>query len=378
MAKFLALTSFGLRDVLEEEINSLGLKVVGREATGIFFQSNWEGAYRANLCLRTATKILLPLLDFPAYKPDELYNNIRKHDFTKYINPNQTLSIDAHVRESALQDQRFVAMKIKDAIVDQFRERCHQQRPNVDRDNPALDVIVRIFKNKVSVALNTTGRTLSMRGYRQSSVKAPLREHLAAGLIEMTGWNSDSQPLVDPMCGSGTFLIEAALKALNIPPGSFKKGFAFQGFKNFQPETWSKVLGECLDKEGTHIPAQIYGMDISGRALGAAKQNGERAGVDDFITFKKGPVATLEPPPGNTPGIVIVNPPYGERLGVTEELKDVYRDLAHSLKQGFRGWKLFVLSGNSELTGSLRLKSKIRHRVYNGNLDCRFMEYHIR
>ena len=377
MAKFLALTSFGLRDILEEEINNLGLKVVDREATGVFFKSNWEGAYRANLCLRTATKILLPVLDFPAYNSKDLYHNVRKHDFTKYISPDQSLSIDAHVRESVFQDQRFVAMKVKDAIVDQFREKCNNQRPDVDRDNPALEVIVRVFKNKTSVAVNTTGETLSLRGYRRSSVMAPLREHVAAGLIEITGWNG-LQPLLDPMCGSGTLLIEGALKALNVPPGSLRKGFAFQGLKTFQPESWSNVLDECLDKEQTHIPAKIYGMDISGKALQAAEKNAERAGVAGLITFKKGPVVTLEPPPGKTPGIVIVNPPYGERLGITEELKDVYRDLAHSLKQGFQGWKLFLLSGNSKLTGALRLKAERRHRVYNGNLDCRFLEYRIR
>ena len=377
MAKFLALTSFGLRDVLEEEIKNLGLNIVDREATGIFFESNWEGAYRANLCLRTATKILLPVLDFPAYNPDDLYHNVQKHDFTKYIRADQTLSIDAHVRESALQDQRFVAMKIKDAIVDQFRDKCDGVRPDVDRDNPALDIVVRVYKNIVSLAVNTTGPTLSMRGYRHDSVMAPLREHLAAGLIEMTGYDGH-QPLVDPMCGSGTFLIEAALKALNIAPGSLRKRFAFQGFKTFQEEAWSRVLEDVLDQEYSNIPAKIYGMDINGKALQAAQNNADRAGVTDFITFKQGPIVTLEPPPGSTPGIVIINPPYGERLGITEGLKDVYRDLAFSLKQGYKGWKLFLLSGNSELTGALRLKAERRHRVYNGNLDCRFLEYQIR
>ncbi|MCB0385877.1 MAG: RNA methyltransferase [Bdellovibrionales bacterium] len=377
MAKFLALTSFGLRDVLEDEIREMGLKIVDKEATGVFFESNWEGAYRANLCLRTATKILLPVLDFPAYKPEDLYHNIQKHDFTKYIRPDQTLSIDAHVRESALQDQRFVAMKIKDAIVDQFRDRCDGQRPDVDRDNPALDVVVRVYRNEVNVSVNTTGPTLSMRGYRKSSVMAPLREHLAAGLIRMTGWDGHS-PLMDPMCGSGTFLIEAALMALNVAPGTFRKRFAFQGFKGFQEDAWKTVLEEAMDKEYTNIPYKIYGMDINGVALKSAQENAEDAGVSEYITFKKGPIVTLEPPPGNTPGIMVVNPPYGERLGITEDLKDVYRDLAHSLKQGFKGWKLFLLSGNQELTAALKLKAEKRHRVYNGNLDCRFLEYHIR
>ncbi|MCC7403073.1 MAG: RNA methyltransferase [Bdellovibrionales bacterium] len=377
MAKFLALTSFGLRDILEEEIKELGLKIVDREATGIFFESNWEGAYRANLCLRTATKILLPVLDFPAYKPEDLYHNIQKHDFTKYIRPEQTLSIDAHVRESALQDQRFVAMKIKDAIVDQFRDKCDGVRPDVNRETPDLDVVVRLSRNTVSVAINTTGPTLSMRGYRKSSVEAPMREHLAAGLLRMTGWDGTT-PLMDPMCGSGTFLIEAALIGLNIAPGTLRKKFAFQGFKGFQKEAWEKVLEDVMEKEYPSMPTKLYGLDINSTALAAAKANADRAGVDDYIEFKRGPVVTLEPPPVDRPGIVIVNPPYGERLGITEELKDVYRDLAHSLKVGFKGWKLFLLSGNQELTGALKLKAERRHRVYNGNLDCRFLEYHIR
>lgn len=176
----------------------------------------------------------------------------------------------------------------------------------------------------------------------------------------------------------GNFLIEAGLMALNIAPGTLRKRFAFQGFKGFQEDAWKTVLEEAMDKEFTNIPSKIYGFDIDGMALRAARANAEGAGVSDFITLKKAPIVTLEPPPGNVPGIVIVNPPYGERLGITEELKDVYRDLAHALKVGFKGWKLFLLSGNQDLTAALKLKAEKRHRVYNGNLDCRFLEYHIR
>jgi 23S rRNA G2445 N2-methylase RlmL len=376
MAKFLALTSIGLRDVLEEELNDLGFKVIEKDLTGLSFESNWAGCYRANLCLRTATKILLPVLDFPAYKPEDLYHNLRKHDFTKYIRPDQTISVDAHTRESALQDQRLVAMKTKDAIVDQFREKF-DIRPNVERDNPDLEIVVRVLKNTVSVAINTSGDSLSIRGYRKHAVEAPIREHLAAGLLAMTGWDG-KVPLLDPMCGSGTFLTEAALKALNVAPGTFRRHFAFQGHLNFQPEVWSQVLDEVVEGEFDNIPAKLYGYDRDGKALISAKKNAEAAGVRESIIFEKGNVTTLQAIAGVPPGIVIVNPPYGERMGISEDLKDVYRDLAFSLKQNFKGWKLFLLSGNEELTGAMRLKAERKIKVYNGNLDCRFLEYNIR
>ena len=376
MPEFLAVTSRGLIDVLSDEVAALGLTVVNKSAAGVLFESNWEGCYRANLELRTATRILKPVLDFPAYEPEELYNNIQKHDFTKYITAQQTLAVDASVRESAFRDQRFVAMKVKDAVVDQFREKYSGERPNVDTENPTLRLMVRVVKSQVSVSIDTSGDSLSQRGYRTEAGEAPLREHLAAGLVALSDWQ-ENVTIIDPMCGSGTILIEAALRARRIAPGSFHKKFAFQNFKGFQPEAWDRIVTQAIDSEIEKPGMHFYGFDVSSRMIRMAKNNAERAGVDGEITFAASAVDVLTPPEGLEPGLLIVNPPYGERLGITEELKDVYRDLAFSLKHNFKGWTCWILSGNEQLTGALKLKASRRMPIFNGPIECRFLEYKI-
>jgi len=375
MPQFIAVTSKGLADVLAEELTQLNLKVLEKGPAGVTFEGNWEGCYRANLHLRTATRVLKPILDFPAYQPEELYTNILKHDFTKYISVKDTLAIDASVRDSSFRDQRFVVMKVKDAIVDQFREK-YNERPDVDSKNPDLQVMVRIIKNQVSVAIDTTGENLSQRGYRREAGEAPLREHLGAALVQMTGWKQDCA-IVDPMCGSGTLLIEAALMAKKIAPGTLRKKFAFQKFADFKPELWDKAVTEALGQEIETVPEGLhfYGYDIDRRVLEVAKRNAERAGVDDLITFQREPVQTLTAPVPT--GLMLVNPPYGERLGIDEQLKDVYRDLAYTMKQNFKGWNCWILSGNEELSKALKLKSTRRIPVFNGAIECRFLEYKI-
>lgn len=373
MAQFFAVTSKGLADVLAQELTDLGLKVLEKGPAGVSFDTNWEGCYRANLELRTATRIIKPVLDFPAYEPQELYHNIQKHDFTKYISVKDTFTIDANVRESSFRDQRFVAMKIKDGIADQFREKFGE-RPDIDNENPDLRIMVRVMKNQVSVAVDTTGDNLSQRGYREEAGEAPLREHLAAGLIKMTGWD-ESLPLVDPMCGSGTLLIEAALMQRKVAPGSLRKKFAFQKFAGFQAEAWDKVVTESMNRETPPSGIHFYGYDRDSKVVRVARRNAERAGVDDMITFEPCAVDMLQRPVER--GMMVINPPYGERLGVTEELKDVYRDLAYTLKRQFQGWSCWLLSGNEELTKALKLKSSRRVPVYNGAIECRWLEYKV-
>jgi putative N6-adenine-specific DNA methylase len=268
-----------------------------------------------------------------------------------------------------------VALKVKDAIVDQFREKFGE-RPNVDAKNPDLRVMVRVTKNQVNVAIDTSGENLSQRSYREEAGEAPLREHLAAALVKMTGWNGDV-PIVDPMCGSGTLLIEAALMARSVAPGTLRKKFAFQKFSEFKPEIWDKMVTEAMDTETEAGPHGIhfYGYDVDSRVLQMARRNAERAGVEHLITFEKQPIQTLTAPVQK--GLMILNPPYGERLGVTEELKDVYKDLAFTWKQNFKGWNCWLLSGNEELTRALKLKATRRIPIFNGTLECRFLEYKI-
>lgn len=371
MPEFFASTAKGLVEPLEAELEALGLALVDRTVGGVFFESSWEGAYKANLHSRCASRILKPVLDFTAYQPEELYGNILRHDFTKYIDPDQTLSIDVSVKESKMHDQRFVAMKIKDAIVDQFREKFGK-RPDVDNANPDLRIHVRAIRNHFSVALDTSGTSLFMRGYRKETGDAPLKENLAAGLILLTGWDQKS-PLVDLMCGSGTFLIEAAMMALNVAPGIHRNRFGFQNWKNFDEKIWDKLVDEAASAEKEDIDFKLYGFDIDKKAIAATKENAKRAGVDHVLELKREPVATITAPAEK--GTIIVNPPYGARIGDEDNLRDVYRDLGFTLKHRYKGWDCWLLSGSKELIMDLKLKSTRRHFVYNGNIECRFLKY---
>lgn len=371
MPQFFASTARGLVDPLENELKELGLKVTDKTVGGVFFESNWEGCYKANLQSRMASRILKPILDFTAYQPEELYTQILRHDYTKYIRPDQTISIDVTIKDSKMRDQRFVAMKIKDAVVDQFREKFGE-RPNVDNDSPALRLHVRAVKNQFNVAVDTSGDSLFMRGYRKEVGEAPLKENLAAGLISLAEWDRQS-PLVDFMCGSGTFLIEAAMMAMNIAPGIHRKRFGFQNWLSFDEGVWDKLVQEAMDAEKEELPFKLYGFDIDRKAIMIAKTNARAAGVDEVIEFKKESVATVEPPVEK--GLAICNPPYGARIGDEDNLRDVYRDLGFTLKHRFKGWDCWILSGNKDLIMDLKLKATRKHFVFNGNIECRFLKY---
>lgn len=376
MPRFLATTSPGLAEVLESEIQDLGLKVLGKNQVGVRFESNWQGCYLANLKLRTAIRVLMPVLDFSAYQNDDLYFNVKKHDFTKYISAHQTIAVDATVSDSPkFKDQRFVALKVKDAIVDQFREKF-DKRPNVDSKDPHLKVHVRIKKNDVSVSVDTTGEPLFKRGYRRATVQAPVKEHMAAGLLMMSGWKP-GVPLVDPMCGSGTFLFEAALMAMNKAPGLLREDYSFMYWKNFQDEAWEKVYEEVKAEEIPLPDDQILvGYDNFYKAIDASMKNAEVLGLQNKILFKKQELEELRAPAES--GIVVVNPPYGVRLGEVERLEEDYARLSKALKENFQGWEFWILSGQKELTPVLRMKSKQRYPVQNGPIECRFLGYVVR
>lgn len=371
MPQFFASTARGLSEALETELKGMGLSVTERVQAGVFFDSNWEGCYYANLHSRLASRILKPILDFTAYQPDELYNQIQRHDFTKYIRPDQTVMVDASTRDSMMHDQRFMAMKVKDAIVDQFREKFGE-RPNVDNKHADLRVHVRAVNNQFSVAIDTSGQSLFQRGYRKNAVDAPLKENLAAGLLMLTEWDKQS-PLVDFMVGSGTFLIEGAMMAMNIAPGVHRREFGFMRLANFDKPLWEKLVEEAMDQEKTELPFKFYGYDIDRKAITIATENARSAGVDDVIELKRETVATVEPPVEK--GLIVVNPPYGMRIGDEDNMRDVYRDLSFTLKHRFKGWDAWVLAGNKDLITDLKLKSTRKFLIYNGAIECRFLKY---
>jgi 23S rRNA G2445 N2-methylase RlmL len=371
MAQFIATAPKGLVDALAQELRNLDLNVVETRAGGVLFDCNWEGCYKANLHSRLASRILKPVLDFYAYQPEELYEHILKHDFTKYIKPEQSITIDVSIKESMLRDQRFVAMKVKDAIVDQFRDK-YGVRPDVDNFNPALRVHVKVYKNQFNVSIDTSGDSLFARGYRKEVVDAPVKENLAAGLIVLSGWDQKS-PLVDFMCGSGTFLIEGAMMALNIAPGIQRKRFGFMNFLNFDRDAWGKLVDEAVAQEKEDLDFKFYGYDIDKKAIAIAKTNARSAGVDNVIEFARQAVALVDPPVEK--GLIMVNPPYGIRIGDEDNVRDVYRDLSFTLKHKFKGWDAWILSGNKDLIADLKLKSTRKHFVFNGNIECRFLKY---
>ncbi len=371
MPEFFASTARGLVEPLEIELKNLGLKITEKTNGGVYFESNWEGCYKANLHSRLASRIIKPVLDFSAYQPEELYEQILRHDFTKYIEPDQTISVDVSIKESKMRDQRFVAMKIKDAIVDQFREKFGT-RPDVENENPDLRIHVRAIKNQFAVGVDTSGSSLFMRGYRKMTGDAPLKENLAAGLIKLTGWDEKST-LVDPMCGSGTFLIEAAMMALNVAPGIHRKSFGFQNWKNFDEEAWDKILDEAINAEKEELDFKFYAFDLDRKVIQIAKDNARAAGVDHVIEFKAATVSTVQAPVEK--GMMIVNPPYGARIGDEDNLRDVYRDLGYAMKHNFKNWDCWILSGNKDLIADLKLKSTRKIFVFNGNIECRFLKY---
>ncbi|HND85908.1 MAG TPA: N-6 DNA methylase, partial [Pseudobdellovibrionaceae bacterium] len=262
---------------------------------------------------------------------------------------------------------------VKDAIVDQFRDKFGV-RPDVEKHGADLVIQVRAVKNQFSLSVDLSGESLFKRGYRKEALEAPLKENLAAGLLRLAEWDRVS-PIVDPMCGSGTILIEAAMMALNMAPGSHRKNFGFQNWLNFDEEAWEKVLDEAAETEKQDLDFKLFGFDIDRKAISIAKANAKVAGVDHVVEFKSEPVATLNPPVPE--GMIVTNPPYGARIGDEDNLRDVYRDLSYTLKNRFPGWTAWILAGNKDLVSDLKLKSTRKFQVFNGNIECRLLKYEI-
>lgn len=373
MPHFFATTPRGLESVLRGELDALGLTKNKEGIAGVSFSCNWKECYKANLEVTSASRILYPVLDFPAYNPDQIYDHVLKHDWTKYIDVKQTLAVDSSVRDGIIRDLRIAALKTKDAVVDQFREK-YGERPNVDTENPDLQISIRLVRNQATVSLDTSGGSLHARGYRDRGAPAPLKENLAAALIKMTGWDQKS-PLMDPMCGSGTFCIEAALMALRIPPGSFRRRFGFQRWKTYQKDAFLELSEEAGRNQLSDVPFRVYGSDVDGRAVAAARANSENAGTETVTLFKN--VDLLEVIPAPTPGIVITNPPYGERLGEQKDLVSLYQKLGKLFKEKFQGWKCFVLASDPVLVEAIGLSPTKSHRVFNGAIECRLVRFDV-
>ena len=368
---YIAKTFAGLEEVLAEEIKKLGginIKTVNR---AVIFKGDKALLYKTNYLCRTAIRVLVPISTFRAENENELYKQILKIKWEDYIHLNGTFSIDGITSYSNITHSKYLALKTKDAVADRFREK-YGRRPNVDTKDPDVKINVRVFRNECTVSLDSSVESLHKRGYRIGTGPAPLNEVLAAGMIQLSGWDGNSN-FIDPMCGSGTLPIEAAMFAGNIPAGKFREQFGFARWKDFDKELWQKVRddAEAAQKEYKH---QIIGSDRSGRILNVARENVASAGLEDVISLKARYIDDVEPPAGG--GVMITNPPYGERIKV-EDIKKLYSEIGDALKTNFEGYSAWIISSDKEALKFIGLRPSRKITLFNGPLESGFYKFEI-
>lgn len=368
----LATTLFGLEEVLESELKSLGAENTELHTRSVSFEGDRALLYRANLKLRTALRVLIPISRFEAEDEDALYAGIRSIDWEAYMRVTDTFAVYATVNSAEFTHSHYTALRSKDAIADYFREK-RGRRPNVDVQSPKVTIRVHIFKNEVSILLDSSGDSLHMRGYRMEKVMAPLNEVLAAGMIRLSGWEP-GQPFVDPMCGSGTIAIEAALMAMNKAPGLLRERFAFQGWKDFDHRLWEELSEEAAS-EVRALDFEILAADKEPRATSITRQNLDRAGVQGVTVIRKA-FNRLEPPQGN--GTILMNPPYGERMKEKDnDLEAFYKMIGDRLKHEWKGYTAWILSSNKDALKRVGLRTSRKLTLYNGPLECKFHRFEL-
>ena len=368
--EMIAKTFQGLEEILAEELTTLGANDIQIGRRMVSFTGDKRMMYKANFCLRTAIRILKPIKNFTAKDADEVYNQIQAIPWEEYLDVNKTFAIDAVVFSEEFRHSKFVSYKVKDAIVDYFREKTGK-RPSVRINNPDVLLNIHIAHTTCTLSLDSSGESLHRRGYRQEQVEAPLNEVLAAGMVLMTGWCGECD-LIDPMCGSGTIPIEAALIARNIAPGVFRKGFAFEKWVDFDSEMFDEIYNDdSQEREFTH---KIYGYDNSPKANEIATHNIKAAGVSKDVTLKLQPFQQFEQPQEKS--IIVMNPPYGERIS-TNDLLGLYQMIGERLKHAFVGNKAWVLSYREECFDQIGLKPSKKVPLFNGALECEFRKYEI-
>ena len=366
--ELIAKTFQGLEEVLAQELIELGANDVQIGRRMVSFSGNQEMMYRANFCLRTAVRILKPISHFRARNADEVYKAVKEIEWKDILDLDTSFVVDTTVYSTEFRNSKFVAYKVKDAIVDYFMER-EGKRPNISVANPDLRLNIHIAEENCTLSLDSSGESLHLRGYRTATVEAPINEVLAAALIKMSGWKFDCD-LIDPFCGSGTILVEAALMARNIYPGVFRQKFGFENWKDFNPELLSSIFED--DSNERTFEHHIVGSDINLRAVEAALANAKAAGVADLITVEQREIRDFKKP--EMPAVLITNPPYGERLR-PEDLSDIYRTLGEKLKREFQGGEAWIISSREELFDSMRLRPSFKVPLQNGSLDCELRKY---
>lgn len=369
--KLVAKTFKGLEEVLQKELMQLGATDLNIGNRMVEFNGNKELMYRANFHLRTALRVLKPIAEFKVKNEKELYDSIQTIIWSDYFDLKNTFAVDSVVFSDHFSHSKYVALKVKDAIVDQFREKF-QKRPYVDTEDADVNISIHISNDICTVSLDSSGDSLHKRGYRLKTTKAPLNEVLAAGMILLSGWDKQSV-LIDPMCGSGTLIIEAAMIANNIPPGIYRKRFGFETWKDFDSDLLEKIYEEDSPEINTKI--EIIGSDISEIAIRISKENISNAGLKNKIELNIGPIENYMPPQVHS-GIVITNPPYDERIKV-HEINSLYKTLGDSFKNKYKGYEIWLLSSNFEAIKHIGLHPTQKITLFNGPLECKFLNYSI-
>lgn len=368
--EMIAKTFMGLEQILAKELTDLGAQNVQIGRRMVSFKGDKELMYRANFQLHTAIRILKPIKRFKAKSADDVYEGIKSIDWSDYLTERQTFSVDSVVYSEEFRNSRFVTYKVKDAIVDQFMEKGGR-RPNISVANPDLRLNIHISENNCTLSLDSSGESLHRRGYRQDTVEAPLNEVLAAGMILMTGWNGETD-FIDPMCGSGTILIEAALIAQNMAPGLFRKEYAFEKWADFDKDLFDNIYNDdSQEREFNHV---IKGYDIDIKAVNTARNNVKAAGLTKCIEVECADFKDFQQP--ENPAIIVTNPPYGERIS-TPNLLNTYRMIGERFKHQFQGNDAWVLSYRQECFEAIGLKPSLKVPLYNGSLECEFRKYSI-
>ena len=371
----------GLELLLEQELADLGAQEIRQKVAGVSCEGELELAYRICLWSRLANRVLLPLLEAEVETADQLYAMVSEVDWLEHLRPSGTLTVDFNGQSKAINNTHFGALKVKDAIVDQVRN-ATGQRPSVDRAAPDLRINVYLHRGQASLALDLSGESLHRRGYRLKAGAAPMKENLAAAVLMRAGWpDSERFPcLVDPMCGSGTLLVEAAMMATDSAPGLMRQRFGFSRWLKHEQALWNQLVDEARQRRADGLERaelHLFGYDADADVLKRAGENARRAGVERFIQLKQQPLDELTLEASVSSGLLVTNPPYGERLGETSQLMHLYRTLGARLKAEFGGWQAAVFTANPDLCKVMKLRAEKQYRMFNGALDSKLLLFTV-
>lgn len=361
----------GMEEILAEELKILGAKKVQVLNRAVKAQASMKTIYRINFCSYFALRVLIPIRFDTVHDEDQLYYSVKRINWTDYISPDQTIAVRSAVKSKYFTNSHYVELKTKDAIVDQFNARLGS-RPDVDLDAPDLSVNIHIFKNSLTISLDSSGDSLHKRGYRISSTVAPINEVLAAGLIKLSGWNYYDK-FIDPMCGSGTFLAEAILQKLRIPPQNINRNFSFKQWNDFDHEIWEEVVAQAMEKQIHDDEFKVYGSDINDRAIEATQYNLAEAGLLNYVDLSK---KNFHDYPETNKAHLIFNPPYDVRIQ-SDDIIEEYKKIGDTLKQKFKDSQAWIISGNLDALKRLGLRPSRKISLMNGPIESKFYKYEM-